>query len=126
MRSIHLFDLTSKHNQWLSTRQATIATNVANVNTPGFKTQDVKAFEAVLDSAGLSMAATSSGHISTAGQPADVVESAETDAIEIMHSGNTVNLESEMMKASEANRAYALNTNVTKAFHRMLIASVKG
>jgi flagellar basal-body rod protein FlgB len=126
MRSIHLFELTSKHNQWLSVRQATVATNVANVNTPGFKAQDTKPFEAVLESAGLSMRATTTGHMTTAGQPAEVTQTSDGDAIEIMHSGNSVNLESEMMKASEANRAYALNTNVIKAFHRMMLASSKG
>ena len=46
-------------------------------------------------------------------------------AWEIIHSGNSVSLEQEMIKAGEVNRAYALNTSVVKAFHRMLLASAK-
>ena len=42
-----------------------------------------------------------------------------------MHSGNSVSLEKEMIKASEVNRSYKLNTSVVKAFHRMLITSAK-
>ena len=44
---------------------------------------------------------------------------------EITHSGNSVSLEQELIKAGEVNRAYRLNTSVVKAFHRMLLASAK-
>jgi flagellar basal-body rod protein FlgB len=126
MSGIYLFNLTSRHNQWLSTRQTTIAANIANVNTPGYKTQDVKAFSAVLESQGLAMKATSPSHMSTAVSPGEVVETSEGQAPEILHSGNSVNLEQEMMKASDINRTYALNTSVLKSFQRMLLASAKG
>ena len=58
MGPIHLFNVTSRANHWLTVRQSTIAENVANANTPGFKAQDVKPFESVLENMTLAMAAT--------------------------------------------------------------------
>ena len=42
---IHLFSLASRKSQWASVRQATIAENVANAHTPGFRARDVEAFD---------------------------------------------------------------------------------
>ena len=44
---------------------------------------------------------------------------------ETTDSGNTVSLENEMIKAGEVGRDYSLNTNIVKAFHAMLMQSVK-
>ena len=38
---LFLFELASSQARWLELRQSTIATNVANANTPGFKARDV-------------------------------------------------------------------------------------
>ncbi len=59
MSSIHLFDLAARQAQWLSVRQATVAGNVANANTPDFRARDVQPFADVLDKTQLTMAATS-------------------------------------------------------------------
>lgn len=125
MGPIHLFDVASRANHWLTMRQSTIAQNVANVNTPGFKAQDVKAFESTLESMSLTMTITRAMHMTPAGHSDARTDVAPDETGEVLHSGNTVNLESEMSKASEVNRAYALNTSVLKAFHRMLMASSK-
>lgn len=39
MTAIHLFDLAFRRNEWLGAKQAAIAGNIANANTPGFKAQ---------------------------------------------------------------------------------------
>ncbi len=36
-------------NRWLVVRQSTVAQNIANANTPGYKAVDVEPFEAALD-----------------------------------------------------------------------------
>lgn len=126
MQPIYLFNLASQHNQWLSVRQAAIAGNIANANTPGFEAQDVEPFEAALDAAHLAMAATQPGHLAPSPTDAPAPETRAHEPWEVTHSGNSVSLEQELLKAGEANRAYALNIGVVKAFHRMLIASVKG
>lgn len=125
MGPIHLFEVASRANHWLTVRQSTIAQNVANANTPGFKAQDVKPFESTLETMSLAMTSTRAMHMTPAVSADARTEVAPNEAGEVLHSGNTVNLESEMSKASEVNRAYALNTSVLKAFHRMLMASSK-
>jgi flagellar basal-body rod protein FlgB len=126
MSPIGLFKVASQHNQWLSMRQSIISGNVANANTPGYKAREIEPFEAALSQAGLGMAQTQAGHIAP---PADTVAARtarDEDTWQVQHSGGTVTLEAELMKAGEVNRAYAMNTGVIKAFHRMLIASAKG
>lgn len=123
MGPIHLFDVASRANQWLTVRQSTIAQNVANANTPGFKAQDVKPFANTLEAMSLAMASTRPGHMAPALAADARAELVPEEAGEVLHSGNTVSLETEMAKASEVNRSYALNTSVLKAFHRMLMAS---
>jgi flagellar basal-body rod protein FlgB len=126
MGPIHLFDVVSQHNRWLSVRQTTVAGNIANANTPGYVSLDVPAFEAALESAQLALAATQPGHISPAADGLTVAEAAPDESSEIYHSGNNVSLEREMIKEGEVNRAFSLNMGVIKAFHRMLLTSAKG
>lgn len=126
MSSIFLFDIASQRNQWLSIRQAAIASNVANANTPGYTATDVQPFEAVMQSSHLEMAKSDPDHLSQAGQQLSNVEQEEEDSWHVYDSGNSVSLEKEMVKASEVNSAFSLNNNVIKSFHRMLIASAKG
>jgi flagellar basal-body rod protein FlgB len=126
MGPLYLFGVASQVNQWLTARQSAIAENIANANTPNFKAQDVKPFESVLDSMRLTMTATSPEHMSLGGAPYAKTELRADDSSEVLASGNSVNLEKEMIKAGEVNRSYSLNTNVVKAFHRMLLSSTKG
>jgi flagellar basal-body rod protein FlgB len=123
--AIHLFDLVSRHNRWLSVRQSTIASNIANANTPGYKAVDVEPFEKVLETTSLAMQATQPGHVADPTARVANVNVRNSEPWEVAHSGNSVSLEQELMNAGEVNRAYRLNTSVAKAFHRMLLASAK-
>ena len=125
MQPLALFSLASQQAGWLSTRQATIASNVANANTPGYRAQDVQPFSAVLSHMQLSMATTAPGHIQPASLAGDRTKVKTSDSWDVVHSGNSVNLEQEMMKAGEVNRAHALNVNIVRSFHQMLINAVK-
>lgn len=125
MTAIHLFDIVSRSNQWLSVRQATIASNVANANTPGYKALDVEPFEKVMESTRLSVETTHAGHMTSASAKAAAVDVSKAEPWEVTHSGNSVSLEQELINASDVNRAYKLNTGIAKVFHRMLLASAK-
>ncbi len=126
MTQVYLFSLASQHNRWLSTRQATVATNVANANTPGFKAQDVAPFESALDAARISMSASNTKHMQMGETQVREGEKVQgQDSWEVTHSGNSVNLEQELIKAGEINRTYRLNASVVKTFHRMILASTK-
>ena len=122
--AVQLFSLISRHNQWLAARQATLAGNIANANTPGFKALDVEDFNQALDTMGLSMASTQSAHM-TSGATEAAVGVRQEDPWDVTHSGNSVSLEQELIKAGEVNRAYRLNTSIAKAFHRMLLTATK-
>jgi flagellar basal-body rod protein FlgB len=43
----------------------------------------------------------------------------------VVHSGNSVSLEQEMLKAGDINQDYSLNTAIIKSFHRMFMTSTK-
>ncbi|KAB2665392.1 flagellar basal body rod protein FlgB [Brucella tritici] len=126
MSSIHLFDLAARQAQWLSVRQATVAGNVANANTPDFRARDVQPFADVLDKTQLTMAATSPLHLEAEADGISGARLRPDDITEQTHSGNTVDVEQEMMKAGEIAREYSLNTSIVKAFHRMMLSVAKG
>jgi len=124
MSQIHLFAVSAQQAQWLSMRQTAISGNIANANTPGYKPVDVEPFERILDNTGLGLETSAASHLHGAGGPRQTARKGE-GSWQVSPSGNAVSLEQELIKADEVNRAYALNTGIVKAFHRMLMMSVK-
>jgi flagellar basal-body rod protein FlgB len=122
---IHLFDLAAKQANWLSRNQATIAGNVSNANTPGYRAQTVQPFADVLAQTQLGLATTDPAHLAISPAVQDAAKVVDENPWETTDSGNTVSLENEMIKAGEVQRDYSLNTNIVKAFHAMLMQSVK-
>jgi flagellar basal-body rod protein FlgB len=122
---IHLLDLASQQARWLSIRQATVAANVSNANTPGYKAMDVKPFADVLEQTQLQLVATNPGHLAAEATPIGSQVVKPSDPWEVTESGNSVSVEEEMMRAGDINRGFSLNTSIVKAFHGMLLASVK-
>jgi flagellar basal-body rod protein FlgB len=122
---VHLFSLASQKSNWLSVRQATIAQNVAHVDTPGYRAKDVQAFSEVMDRTRLAMAATNAAHLELDGSPR-TERIGKADSWALTHSGNSVSIEQELIKAGEVSRDHSLTTSVVKSFHRMLLMSVKG
>jgi flagellar basal-body rod protein FlgB len=126
MKAENIFSLASRHNQWLTLKQTTVAGNVANANTPGYRSLDVKPFEDVLGDMQVKLARTRPDHIAMSPDQFSTSETDSENAWAVVHSGNSVNLEQEMMRAGEVQRSFQLNATVTKSFHRMLIQSTKG
>ncbi|MHC2625577.1 flagellar basal-body rod protein FlgB [Bradyrhizobium huanghuaihaiense] len=122
---LYLFELASSQARYLELRQSTIATNVANANTPGFKARDVEPFNKVLDTMPVRLAATSPSHLQLSAAETDTRATAKKDSWEVVHSGNSVSLEQEMIKGNDVNRDYSMNSAVVRSFHRMLLSSVK-
>ncbi|WP_156381976.1 MULTISPECIES: flagellar basal body rod protein FlgB [unclassified Aureimonas] len=126
MDQVYLFGLASRRAEWLSNRQAVVAENIANANTPGFKAKDIKPFGEVMETTRLAMAGDNALHLSDAsGRAADIDQTTET-TWGTVHSGNSVSLEQEMLKAGEIQRDFSLDTSVVKAFHRFLLTATKG
>jgi flagellar basal-body rod protein FlgB len=126
MGPVFLFDLASQRARWLGLRQGAVATNVANASTPGFKALDVRPFEDVMARTGLDMSKTQAGHIRIEGSETrgKVIQQRET--WETSLSGNSINLEEQILRAGEVSRNFTLNSNLVRTFHRMMLASVKG
>ena len=130
MDQVYLFGLASDRASWLSQRQATVAENVANVNTPGYKAKDITSFESVLADTGMSQRASDPRHLAGygegSGRERPTADRLDANTWDVKHSGNSVAIEEEMLKAGEVSRDYSLNTSIVKSFHRMLMMTVKG
>lgn len=126
MAPLFLLGLAAQNASWLTARQATVAQNISNANTPGFKAKDVKPFADVLEKAQLELKATNPLHIADDRAGGFVAGLKTAEPWETTSSGNSVSLEQELIKAGEVNRGYALNTGISKAFHHMMMSSVKG
>ncbi|WP_275791017.1 flagellar basal body rod protein FlgB [Pararhizobium gei] len=125
MQPIQLFDLASRQAQWLAVRQNVVAGNIANANTPHYAGKDVKPFDSVLKETGFQMAATKAGHFTDGMAAAQVTETSLLNNGEVKQSGNSVELEKELMKTGAIKRDYELNTGLVKAFHRMMLMTVR-
>lgn len=125
MGPLYLFELASSQAKWLELRQSTIATNVANVNTPGYRARDVEPFNKVLDGTPVRLATTSPSHIQISATETDTRTTTKKDSWDVVHSGNSVSLEQEMLKGGDVNRDYSMNSAIVRSFHQMLLSSVK-
>lgn len=87
-------------------RQAVIARNIANADTPGYAARDIPSFQTVIEteSAGFSLRATRPTHFGEAGaEPFTVHE--RRDAMPDPN-GNSVSLETEMVHATDTLRQH--------------------
>ena len=116
MSNISVMHLAAQKAEWIATRQAVLAENIANVNSPNYRAKDVAPFEDTL--AQFNMASSSPE------AKLKIVSSQQNS--QVFESGNSVSLENELMKIGENNSQYSFNTNIMKSFHRMLLSTLKG
>jgi flagellar basal-body rod protein FlgB len=126
METVNLFKLAAQQAHWLEIRQSVIAGNVANANTPGYVAKDVEPFAAVLDNSHVAMAATEPGHMSGGSAAVEDVSLRQKDETPaILPSGNTVSLQTELVKSADVQRQFDLNTAIVKAFYGMFSTATK-
>ncbi|MSO70469.1 MAG: flagellar basal body rod protein FlgB [Alphaproteobacteria bacterium] len=110
-----LADMMGRKLEWLRTRSAILAENVANADTPGYEARDLKPldFKTQLRRAGstataATLAVTNAHHIAATPGPtsAQLNVAKEQASIETTLSGNSVNLEQQMGKVGETQLAY--------------------
>lgn len=88
-------------------RQALIAENVANADTPGYVAKDSIDFATAYEAASnRAMARTRPAHLPEASMPPEVVIAA--DPGQLSPNGNGVSLETEMVRAADAQREHDL------------------
>ena len=120
-----VYSIASMRMSWLSQRGQVVAGNIANVNTPGYKSKDVVPFDQVLSRLDGSLAATHQRHLDTAGSPVRESDPAQSVQAATL-SGNSVDLEEELLRLGRVRSAHGLASSVVSAFHRMFVANVKG
>ncbi|MBB3808022.1 flagellar basal body rod protein FlgB [Pseudochelatococcus contaminans] len=128
MDPVYLFGLASRKADWLTTRQAVLARNVANANTPGFRSRDIEPFSATMDKTALTLATTAPDHMPLGPAQANAARSRpnkSNESWETYHSGNSVSIEEELLKAGEVSREYGVTTAIVKSFHKFVLSSVR-
>jgi flagellar basal-body rod protein FlgB len=119
-KRLGLFDLAERRLAWADQRQAVLAQNIANANTPGYKPHDVKPFAATLASAtGVSLQRTQPNHLSgTAGTASqnEVVDRSHMQSPD----GNAVALDEQLVKVADTETTHALVTTIYRKYLSMI------
>ena len=78
-----------------------------------------------LDSSPIELATTNPAHLSLPQSEAGALREVEVDPAEQTLSGNTVNLEQQMINLGDVNRDYTMNSNIRRVFHQLLLSALK-
>lgn len=104
-------------------RQAVIAQNVANADTPGFVARDLQEFQRVYASAESAQRATRPGHLN-GGSGATLDGLVREDRSFAAPDGNSVSLETEMLRATDAKRQHDRSLAIYKSALNILRSSL--
>ncbi len=112
----------------LSQRQQIVASNLANIDTPGYKTKDIS-FHATMqellsENAG-NVRTTRPEHIQGTIQVFPQAQVFEAQGTPSGLDQNNVDLDREMMKISETSFAYSLMTQMVRGKFRTIASSIK-
>ncbi|MAM61844.1 FlgB family protein [Maritimibacter sp. UBA3975] len=110
-------------------RQAAIAENIANADTPGYRARDLAPFEQSYQAGtGGTMRATRPGHFGDAGvaDPVDLTRLTTTRSGATSPNGNTVSLEQEMMEAAGVKGKHDRALAIYKSALNIMRTSVNG
>ena len=105
---IPLFSMLRTRMQWHQERQKVLAENVANADTPNFRTRDLRAldFGSQVQAAGqVRVASTNPAHI-TGAAANGAFATDRNNKYDVKPAGNAVNLEDEMMKVASNQMDY--------------------
>ena len=111
-----LFALAEKRLAWVEQRQSLLAQNIANADTPGWRTHDLKPFDAMLSGATLMPVRTNPLHLvaATAG-----LQTAAAQASERAPDGNAVALDRELSKVADTESTHELVTDLYMKYAAM-------
>jgi len=106
-------------------RQATIAQNVAQADTPGYRARDIAPFsESYSNNTSTELRRTRAGHLGASdaadGSEFRMIRSQGTEA----PNGNTVSLETEMVKSAEVRQQHEMALSIYKSSLDILRASI--
>ena len=104
--SLDIFRTAAAMARHAGARQAVVAQNIANADTPGYRARAIGPFaESVASGAGSALRATRPGHMQAQGSVGSV--RSEVTQEEPSPNGNTVSLETEMLNGVEVAREHS-------------------
>jgi flagellar basal-body rod protein FlgB len=110
---IALFDLADKRLAWADQRQALLAQNIANADTPGWRPRDLAPFDAMLKGTGVTLAQTDPKHLAgSSATAAGIVELSGERAPD----GNGVALDKELSKVADTDATHQLVTGLYRKY----------
>ena len=119
LTNLPMFQALREKMQWHQQRQSVLAENVANADTPGYRSQDLKPFtfsglvSAERDSGSIKPVVTQAGHITSSGiAGSHNVKTLQAGSFERTPNGNSVVLEEQMMKIAENQMDYQTATSL--------------
>ncbi|MEM5476671.1 FlgB family protein [Pacificibacter sp. AS14] len=124
-QKLDIFQMASGLAKHASTRQETIAKNIANADTPEYRAKDIASFEETYsdEATGTSMKSSRAGHLhgnDAQNTPIKFVDAPGPSS----PNGNSVTLEAEMMKATEVRHQHDLAMSVYKSSMNILRTSI--
>ena len=91
----------------------------------GESIDDLEPFTALLESSPIEMAATNAAHLSSPQSLHGPLREIEVEPSEETLSGNTVNLEQQMIDLGDVNRDFAMSANIRRVFHQLIRSALK-
>jgi len=110
---IGLFRLAERRLAWAGERQAVLAQNVANANTPGYQPRDVAPFAAVLGAMSPGLAVTDPGYMQPAAGTAGMGHSRPRERAP---DGNAVSLEDQLVKVADTSSTQEMVANLYRKY----------
>lgn len=115
------------HMRYMTQRQTVLAANIANIDTPGYVSKDLKPLDfgkmAESENHKLTMVTTSPKHISSRSAVSFALND-EKDPGEITPMKNTVSLDEEMAKISDTGSEFQMSSAMFKKFTGMYRAAI--
>ena len=122
-----ILSIMSQKMSYLGQKQAVLAQNVANANTPGYKAKELTefgTFAEAMKSASSGMAVTSDKHIVPASMAGANAVTKKMKPFEILPTGNSVDLEQQMMEVSKTTVEYQADASIYQKFMALLKMAV--
>jgi flagellar basal-body rod protein FlgB len=114
--SLPLFDLAQRRLAWTDRRQEVLAQNIANMNTPGWQSKDVKPFSQALAGATATvLARTDPGHLAGTQDTARQSLLITNPGIH-QPDGNAVSLDDQLTKVADTATTQELATTLYKKY----------
>lgn len=114
--------------RYLTQRQGVLARNVANIDTPGYRSQDLKPLDfsnlAAAESQRLNMRATSGKHLTGRGDGGAFASQRNRDTFETTPVNNNVGVDEEMAKISRTGADYQMASSMYRKFTQLYRSAV--